>query len=287
MSDPGTPIPAAIRPPLFTEAELAGVQDRLARLVDLDLEAYKPRQIARRIAALMSRHGATSLEAYVVHLETDADARARFVDGLTINVSAFFRDPERFDDLRARILPELVERFGPALTIWSAGCSMGAELYSVAFLLEEAGLLSRATLIGTDVDSAILERASEARFFEHEIEQLPERFASRFVPDGQSWRLEAPELLEACRFERQNLLEAWRMPPCHLILCRNVVIYFNEGYKQRLYARLAETLLPGGVLFVGSAERIFSHHLPSLRPHGPFFYQHSPEGASRWNSTTT
>lgn len=287
MSDAGPSLPPAVRPPLFSESELAAMHERLARLASLDLHAYKPKQIARRIAALMSRQGETSLSAYVERLEVDETERARFADGLTINVSSFFRDPELFETLRSRVLPELAERFGPALTVWSAGCSMGAELYSVALLLEEAGLLAGSTLIGSDVDATILARARSGLFFAHELEHLPERFAPRFVPEGQQWRLTDPTLLEACRFERRNLLAEWQMPACHLILCRNVVIYFNEGYKQRLYHRLADTLLPGGMLFVGNAERIFPHHLSTLRPHSPFFYLHPPEGASQWSSTTT
>jgi chemotaxis protein methyltransferase CheR len=267
-----------VRRPLFTAEELAAFKARVAPLIGLDLDAYKPHQIERRIAALFCRTGLKSLEQYAGLLQGDERRLADFVDGLTINVSEFFRNPERWEELASQILPALLARPGE-LTAWSAGCSMGAEPYSLGIVLEELGALSRVRLIGTDLDRASLQRAEAGLYGAHELAGVsPERLARHFVPEGAMQRFVAPEIRARTSFFRHDLLADEPPGGCHLILCRNVVIYLNEEGKLALYRRFHRALAPGGVLFVGGTERIFGHRELGFEQVAPFFYQRSEAG---------
>jgi chemotaxis protein methyltransferase CheR len=263
---------------LFTPEELEAFKARVAPLIGVDVGAYKPRQIERRIAALFCRAGVKSLDDFARLLEGDARRLADFVDGLTINVSEFFRNPEKWEELANDVLPALFERHAE-VKIWSAGCSMGAELYSLGIVLDELGLLGRATLIGTDLDRASLQRAEAGLYGPHELPGVsPERLARYFRPEGAQQRFLAPEIRERTRFYRQDLLAEAPEPNCHLILCRNVVIYLNEESKLKLYRLFRGALAPGGVLFVGGTERIFGHRELGFELLAPFFYQRSEAG---------
>ncbi|HEY9722412.1 MAG TPA: protein-glutamate O-methyltransferase CheR [Oscillatoriaceae cyanobacterium] len=263
------------RPPLFDAEELAHFKARMSPLVGFDLDAYKPRQIERRITALMARANMPTLDAFHAQLAADPGRLRDFVDGLMINVTEFLRDAEHFDRLRTDVLPDLLARF-ERLRVWSAGCSVGAELYSVGMLLSELGVLDRAELVGTDLDRGAIERAHEGVYSAYETQGLSDdQLARYFSPEGPGHRFENAAIRERCAFSRHNLLEDPPLEACQLILCRNVVIYLSDFSKRRLYARLHEALAPGGILFVGKTERIFDAGSLGLEPHGPYFYRKS------------
>ncbi|MNS04028.1 Chemotaxis protein methyltransferase Cher2 [compost metagenome] len=264
---------AGERPPLFSAEELAEFKARVSPLIGLDLDAYKPRQMERRLTAVMHRAKADSLKTLADRLEADPGRRDEFVSALTINVTEFFRNPERFEALETQILPELLARFDH-LKIWSAGCSHGAELYSIGLVLEQLGALDRCELVGTDLDPKAVQRAEAGVFHDYEVRSMPERFAGRTLqPEGTLFRFDAPAVRERCRFRVHNLLEDAPEPDCHLVVCRNVVIYFNELGKRQLYRRFTEAIAPGGVLFVGNTERIFEHKELGFALAAPFFYR--------------
>src|SRR5918912_1255574 len=123
------------------------------RITGLDLTSYKAPQMQRRLRALLARVQITSFAEYARLLEHDAARRQEFRDYVTINVSEFFRDAERFGELERHVLPELLARAGNrGLDVWSAGCSIGAEPYSLAMLLRELGPGRRHQVLGTDID---------------------------------------------------------------------------------------------------------------------------------------
>jgi chemotaxis protein methyltransferase CheR len=273
------PVPPAlaVRPAPFAPDELAAFKAAVGPLVGLDLGAYKPRQMERRITALLYRSNARSLDELRTQLETSPQRLQAFVDGLTINVSEFLRNPERFAELGERILPDLLARHG-TLRIWSAGCSMGAELYSVGMWLEKLGMLDRCELVGTDLDRAIVARAEAGLYGPHEIQGVPEAWRERyFVAEGAQFRFTGDAIRARSRFACHNLLADPPVAGCHLILCRNVVIYLNEASKQQLYRGFQQALVPGGVLFVGNTERIFGHRELGFEALAPFFYR-KPDG---------
>lgn len=267
------PLQPTLRPPMFSDEELEAFKAKVSPLISIDLADYKPRQIERRIAALMSRTHASTLDEFHDRLVAEPERLQDFIDGLMINVTEFFRNPERFEDLRSRVLPALLAEHG-TIRVWSAGCSLGAELLSVGVILEELGALDSCELIGTDVDHGIIERARQGLFTQHELQTLPEGYYDRyFTPDGNGHRFTGSAIMARTRYETHNLLTEPPLEGCHLIMCRNVVIYFSGESKQRLYQKFVSALVPGGVLFVGSTERIFEYRELGLQLLAPFFYQ--------------
>lgn len=254
------------------ETEIQLFKKRISPIIGIDLEDYKSRQMERRILAMMTRANVQNLRDYYMVLTQDSRRLREFVDGLTINVSEFFRNSEKFDELRDLVLPDLFSRFG-RLKIWSAGCSIGAEIYSVAILLDQIGAAGRCDLWATDVDLEILGRARAGLFYGHEIKSVRQDLLEQyFMADDEGYQL-SPSLMRRVNFRQHNLLREPPLDHCHLILCRNVVIYFTDPSKQSLYKAFNTGLEAGGVLFIGGTERIFNYRDLGFEQYRPFFYR--------------
>ncbi|MNR86180.1 Chemotaxis protein methyltransferase [compost metagenome] len=258
---------------------------QIAPWVKVDLDQYKPRQMERRIRSMMTRAKLDTLEAYYELLKADPNRLQEFIDGLTINVSEFFRNPEKFDELERDVLPDLLSRFN-RLRIWSAGCSSGAELSSVAIVLDRLKALDRAELIGTDLDRGILERASEGLYLPYELKNVSDADRERYFDPVEGRGIEPgtlrlrPEWLRRLTYKPQNLLEDPALSDCHVILCRNVVIYFTQESKDKLYRAFYQALEPGGILFIGGTERILDYRDVGFSQPRPFFYLKPMSGGS-------
>ena len=226
----------------------------------IDLNYYKRAQMQRRITNLMTRHGHSSYTAFFSQLEKDPKAYKEFVEYITINVTEFFRTPEKFEELEKKVLADLLQR-SPKLNIWSAGCSMGAEPYSLSMILADLTPNARHRILATDLDEEVLGKAREGKFSANEYKKEGDRYV--VVPDIRS-RVE---------FKKHNLLLDKFESGFDLILCRNVVIYFTEEAKDALYRRFLEALKPGGVLFVGGTEAILNFRDIGYQSYMPFFYQ--------------
>jgi len=178
-------------------------------------------------------------------------------DYLTINVSSFFRDPEKFNYLRDNIFPELLDVQTP-LKVWSAGCSYGQEPYSIAMILSEiAGIAHPHRVLATDLDQSAVEHAhAGGPYSAEDVATIPDSLSTRYVSSATDGYHVVDEVRRQVTFKAHNLLE----DPCEhgfdLIVCRNVVIYFTTEVKDRLYRTFCECLRPGGVLFVGGTEII-------------------------------
>jgi chemotaxis protein methyltransferase CheR len=252
--------------------EYAILMDLLKQRTGLDLTQYRPDQVERRLLGALHRMGVRSPEEFVTRAGQDPSLLADLVDRLTVHVSEFFRNPELFEVLQRRVLPELRARFRD-LRVWSAGCSHGAEAYSVGILLLELDPSGGWSVLGTDIDRRVLRQAEEGVYGEQDVRNvsMPRR-ARFFVRVQDRWQV-GPELRQRVRFRRHDLLSDPFGGPWHLILCRNVVIYFTEEAKQELYRRFHQVLVPGGYLFVGAAEQIFGAREMGFEPVYPFFYR--------------
>ena len=244
-------------------------------LTAIDLSQYRRAQMERRLRTFARRSGHDDLDSYLAILTHDAAARAAFLDHMTINVSELFRNPDRFVELEKEYVPALLaDSRARGLRVWSAGCSYGAEPYTLGILLGEAAPRRRHELVATDIDETILARARDGIFSEQDLANVSlERRGTWFekLPAG-GWRA-VEKLRSAVRFSRLDLLADPYPATRDLILCRNVVIYFNDDAKERIYERFFEALRPGGVLFIGSTERVNdSGRLGWERP-GAFFYR--------------
>lgn len=241
-------------------------------LTGIDLDCYKGTQMERRLQTIMRRVGVADLGAYARLLSATPSRVKEFQDFLTINVSEWVRNPEKFDELQKLILPELLKR-SPRLKIWSAGCSNGSEPYSVAMLLDEIDPASRHHLLATDLDEEILKAARAGVYTDKDIRGVSVARRNRyFVQEGDKFIVK-PELRSRVNFERQNLLSDPFPTDVDLILCRNVVIYFTEEAKDELYRRFHKALKPGGILFVGGTESLLKARELGYASVSPFFYR--------------
>ncbi len=245
----------------------------IRRLTGIDLTLYKRAQMERRIRTFAERRGATSLPAYLDVLAADREQLEGFLDRVTINVSQLWRNPEQFTRLADQVIPELAAE--GRLRCWSAGCSYGAEAFTVAAIAHTVAPGARIEVHGTDIDRRMVDRAREGVFSADDARSVPRDQLQRWFEPLEGGRFRArPELRAVTRFEPGDLLRD-RFPQARydLVLCRNVVIYFTEDVRDRLHAGLVETLRPGGYLMIGSSERVASPAALGLTTVHPFIYR--------------
>jgi len=221
----------------------------------LDARAYRTETLRRRICACLRALGASSPRGARQALEQDPSLVPAAMSAMVIGVTSFFRDERVFDHLTYHVLPNLITA-GKPLRIWSAGCSDGEELYSVAMLLAELQALDRAYLLGSDIRSEALARARAAAYEEAALKDVPSPWIEKYFTRDKSnrWRL-APSLVSAAHWRRGNLLAVHEPGPWDLILCRNMAMYVKPEYAGGLWNRLEDLLRPGGYLVLGKAER--------------------------------
>lgn len=246
--------------------------DWTERELNLQLASYKQRQLQRRITTIMNKSGATDLASYAQKIRQNPVVKKEFLDYITINVTEFYRNPTIFAEFEKIMLEELVPAF-PRLKVWSAACSTGAEAYSVAMILKKRQLHQQSTIIGTDIDQTILTKAKEAVYREGEVKNLtPTDLMSYFtVKDNQYYLTE--EIKKLVQFRQHDLLLDRYEKGFHVIMCRNVTIYFNDDVKNRLYQQMSDALVPGGIFFIGASETIYNPQEFGLRKIGSFLYQ--------------
>lgn len=241
-------------------------------LTGIDLDCYKGTQMERRLQTIMRRAGVADLAAYAKLLATTPARVKEFQDFLTINVSEWLRNPEKFEELQKVILPDLLKR-SPRLKLWSAGCSNGSEPYSLAMLLDELDPTGRHQVLGTDLDEEILKVARAGVYAEKDIRNVSTARRMRyFSQEGDRFTVK-PELKATVTFQRQNLLSDPFPRDVDMILCRNVVIYFTEEAKDELYRRFHGALKLGGLLFVGGTESLLRAREMGYQSVSPFFYR--------------
>ena len=248
----------------------------LARLLDLDLDGYKQPQMRRRIETFVTKHGNDPV-AFIDRLSKDAELLQATRDMLTINVTDFFRDRAQWDRLEATVLPSLLAQRG-ALKIWSAGCSHGQEPLSLAILLDEAGALRRSTILATDFDHAALARAKAGGpYAKDEMRGVTPKHLETYFTEREGKYLADPKLLKPSTYRELNLLKDRFTTDLDLIVCRNVMIYFEADVKAALIRRFREALRPGGVLFIGATEALLGADAEGLERLGGNFYARAAE----------
>jgi len=252
--------------------------EKVAALTSVQLACYKQRQMERRILSLINRERARGYGDFYRRMKEDPGVVKRFLDYLPINVSEFFRNPEKFHYLEFKVLPALLKRKRP-LRVWSAACSNGSEPYSLAILLHEAGARDSA-ILATDIDQDALAEAQLGQYSTSLLKNVsPERLRRYFRAQGDQYSI-TPEVRSYVRFKRHDLLNDSYEGNWDLILCRNVMIYFKEEAKDRVLAGLAQALAPQGVLFLGCTETISNPARMGLESLSAFFYEKRVGGSS-------
>lgn len=241
--------------------------------IGINLSAYKPNQLHRRIESLMTRVGVSSLEEYTKLIKKDSAQRQRFLDFITINVTEFFRNPELFDELDKYIKSVYLPK-NQSLKIWSAACSIGCEPYSVAMMLQNSSTAaSRHKILATDIDSTILVKAKEGEYTDNEMKNVkPEYLNKYFKLVNNKYKINE-SIKNMVTFKKHDLILDSYEGNFDIILCRNVVIYFNTDVKNEIYRKFSKSLKPGGLLFVGATESIYNYREYGFEKASTFIYR--------------
>lgn len=242
--------------------------------IKIDLNSYKERQMRRRIDALISKHGITSYTDYVTRIKSDKVALDEFINYITINVSEFFRNPEQWKLLEKEVIPYLMEHFNKDLKIWSAACSTGDEPYSLVMLLSKFLPLNKIKIYATDIDKQVLEKASVGLYHVKSLKSLPDEFLNKYFTMVNDRTYQISDAIKSCvEFKQHDLLKDKYPTNCDLIVCRNVLIYFTDEAKDKIYRDFNAALKKDGLLFVGSTEQIIQAQQIGYNSFRSFFYQ--------------
>jgi two-component system CheB/CheR fusion protein len=230
-----------------------------------DFTGYKRSTLMRRVVKRMQTVGIEDFDAYRDYLEVHADEFEALFNTILINVTSFFRDPEAWETLRRDFIPAILERKGPhdPVRVWTAGCASGQETYTVVMALAEAmgpeRFREQVKVYATDADNEALAAARQGAYDDEEMEELPEGYRERYFERvGGRWTFRA-DLRRQVIFGRHDLVQDAPISHLDLLVCRNVLMYFNTEVQSRILTRFHFALAPHGVLFLGKAEMMRSH----------------------------
>ena len=263
----------------MTDEEYGYFKEQVLHLADIDLDSYKSQQMRRRLDGFLSRFPGSGVVPYCQMLERDKEALQRLKDFLTINVSEFFRDTDQFNTLRTRILPELVAANKTTLAIWSAGCSMGAEPYSLAILLDELSPQCDFHITATDLDQTILAKAKAGGpYSDADLKNASKhQLMKYFTPAEPGYRV-VDSLKRKIDFRQHNLLKDSYPRGFNLVICRNVVIYFTDDAKRQINQGFYNSLKDDGVLFIGGTETLLDAQQQGFKRIAPSFFRKEAAG---------
>ncbi|MGE0082087.1 MAG: protein-glutamate O-methyltransferase CheR [Thiohalomonadaceae bacterium] len=244
-------------PPPLHQKEFERLRSLLFQWAGISMNDSKKALISSRLESRLRHLGMRSFSDYARLVEENTDERQVMVDLLTTNETHFFREPRHFDYLAAHILPKFA-RTGN-LKIWSAACSTGEEVYSLAMVLSEHTGHDNWKVYGSDISRRVLDVATKAVYPMASASEIPHHYLSRYCLKGVrsqhgSFTI-APDLRRRTEFFPMNLNGSWpELDKYHVIFLRNVMIYFDTETRRKLVERMRNQLLPGGYLIVGHAE---------------------------------
>ncbi len=227
-----------------------------------DLGGYSRASLKRRVNRIMNLDGFSSFYDFLSKVKYDADYYKRAIDEITVNVTEMFRDPSFYKLLRNEILPILATK--PFIRIWHAGCSSGEEVYSMAILLKEAGLLHKSILYATDINSKVLETAKKGIFPLRMMKDYSENyrdsggqedFSNYYIANYGNAKF-SEDLINKMVFSQHNLVSDTSFNEFDMIFCRNVLIYFDNDLQTRAVKLFDESLSVLGFLALGTKETI-------------------------------
>lgn len=249
---------------LMTDADFENISNLALEYSGIVLAEHKRNMVYSRIARRVRALDLSTFSDYLTYLKHNHKLEAsNFINALTTNLTSFFREEHHFDFLKEELFPQLrfANQSSKRLRIWSAGCSIGQEAYSIAMTLRQNGFPSEwdIKILATDLDSNVVETGQAGIYPADHISDIDSQLVKRFFrhsADHRSVQVK-DELKKLVFFKRLNLLEEWPMAgPFDIIFCRNVVIYFNKGTQQKLFDRYADMLPVGGHLFIGHSENL-------------------------------
>ncbi|GBF07866.1 protein-glutamate O-methyltransferase, cheR [Deinococcus aerius] len=257
----------ATRGESLEDIEIALLLEGVYRHYGHDFRGYAAATVRRRVLHCLHTEGLPTVSALQGRVLHDPRAMTRLLEALSINVTGMFRDPGFYRALREQVLPLL--RTHPFIRVWHAGCATGEEVYSLAILLSEAGLLGRSRLYATDMSAAALVVARNGIYPQEKLAAYARNYAlsggtgdfgAYFTQQYGHGRVDA-SLRQNIIWGQHNLVTDGSFNEFHLILCRNVLIYFNRPLQEQVQGLLVGSLAPFGVLGLGRHESLeFSPH---------------------------
>ncbi len=255
---------------MFTENEIQFLISELHERFGYDFSSYSPTSFQRRVNRLLLLDKLNGVQGLHYRLMTDPTYITRFVEELTVNVTEMFRDPWFYKTLREHVIPQLAQL--PFIRIWHAGCSTGEEVYSMAIVLKEAGLLERSLLYATDINADVVDSAAKGIFPTSFMQKYSENYVNSGGPQDFSSYYTASydrvlfqeDLRSRMIFSTHNLVSDSSFNEFHLIMCRNVLIYFERNLQHRVLNLFDDSLSEGSYLCLGSKETLkFSNLKPN------------------------
>jgi chemotaxis protein methyltransferase CheR len=242
--------------------ELQLLLEGIFRRYGYDFREYAPASLKRRVWRRAHAEGLHTISALLERVLHDPDVMERLLLDLSINVTAMFRDPSFYAAFRAQVVPLL--RTYPFTRIWVAGCSTGEEVYSLAILLTEEGLYERTRIYATDINEAVLARARAGVFPLDKMQEYTENYIraggtrsfSEYYLARYQGALFERSLVDNVVWAPHNLVQDRSFNSFHVILCRNVMIYFDRPLQNRVHALFYESLERFGILALGHKESI-------------------------------
>jgi chemotaxis protein methyltransferase CheR len=234
----------------------------LNELYHYDFNFYSKDSFTRRINKLYIIEKYTSFSELRTKLRTNKNYADHFINHITVNVTSMFRDEHFFSYLRTKIIPQLADL--PFIRIWHAGCSTGEEGFSVAILLKEAGLIHKSEIVATDVNPRVIEKAQKGifpislmRVYEknYKLSGGSEDF-TKYNSRCESGEIFNEDLRNCIQFKTHSLANDGYLQNFNLILCRNVLIYFNEELQNRVLELFDKSLSKGSFLALGEKETL-------------------------------
>jgi len=254
-------------PPAGYDSELERLEIELLlegvfRQYGFDFRSYAYASIRRRLWKRVEAEGLTNLSELQARVLHNADSMERLLLDLSVNVTAMFRDPLFYVAFRNEVIPLM--RTYPFIRIWHAGCSTGEEVYSMAILLEEAGLYDRARIYATDINDVVLQQARRGIFPIERMQEYTENYIkaggtrsfSEYYTAKYDGALFDQRLVRNVVFAQHNLVTDRSFSEFHVIFCRNVLIYFDKDLQNQVHALFYDSLVRLGVLCLGSKESL-------------------------------
>ncbi|MBC7789319.1 MAG: protein-glutamate O-methyltransferase CheR [Anaerolineae bacterium] len=249
--------------PPETDVQFSALMEKISRERGFGCASYKEKCLRRRIAVRMRATAVHTYESYASILDRDDKEYDLLLDALTINVTKLFRNWDAFERVARNVIPAIWQGQNERIRVWSAGCASGEEPYSLAILFHRHALMVRETrrlnrvgIVATDIDRGSLTAAARGAYQLQAFADTPDEIRrAYFSPDYPAEVV--PEVKALVRFERRDLLR--EAPPetgLQLILCRNVIIYFDRATQEALFERFHAALAPGGFLVLGKVETL-------------------------------
>jgi len=258
----------------FSDMEYYQFIKKVKIKIGIDLSLYKENQMKRRLTSFRDKKNFSNFTDFFKAIEKDEQLYTEFLEKITINISEFFRNAQRWKILEDKIIPIILKSTNKkSLKCWSAACSTGEEPYTLSMILNDSFPNISCEILATDLDESALKKAQEGIYAERLLREMPLTYKEKYFKEENKLFHINSAIKKNVKFMKKDLLIDKFDNNFDLIICRNVVIYFTEEAKHVLFKKISDALNPGGVLFVGSTEQVFNSNLHNLNMIDNFFYQ--------------